>query len=109
MKIKWIGVDCVAADHPMNTIQRIWHPKTFEEANDKLIRDFGKDWDTCIRWTRFLSGYALQPVPETRSSTLKTWPGDLATAKSGRYYIGCYVQKAMEAESMWGRFVAFKE
>jgi hypothetical protein len=27
----------------------------------------------------------------------------------GRYYIGCYLQKAMEAESMWGRFVAFKE
>ena len=35
--------------------------------------------------------------------------GDMATAKSGRYYIGCYLQKAMEAESMWGRFVAFKE
>ncbi len=33
---------------------------------------------------------------------------DIATAKSGRYYIGCYLQKAMEAESMWGRFVAFK-
>jgi hypothetical protein len=35
--------------------------------------------------------------------------GDIATAKSGRYYIGCYLQKAMEVESMWARFVAFKE
>jgi hypothetical protein len=29
--------------------------------------------------------------------------------KSGRYYIGCYPAKVMEAESMWARFVAFKE
>ncbi len=29
----------------MNTIMRIWHPKTFAEANAKLIHDFGKDWD----------------------------------------------------------------
>jgi hypothetical protein len=34
---------------------------------------------------------------------------DITNAKSGRYYIGCYVQKAIEAETMWGRFVAFKE
>ena len=45
MKIKWIGVDAVSADHPMNTIMRIWHPKTFAEANAKLMKDFGKDWD----------------------------------------------------------------
>ncbi|NPV55642.1 MAG: cyclase family protein, partial [Anaerolineae bacterium] len=45
MQIKWIGVDAVSADHPMNTIMRIWHPKTFAEANEKLMRDFGKDWD----------------------------------------------------------------
>ncbi|NPV57866.1 MAG: hypothetical protein HPY76_14515, partial [Anaerolineae bacterium] len=35
--------------------------------------------------------------------------GDIANAESGRYFIGCYPQKAMEAESMWGRFVAWKE
>ena len=45
MQLKWIGVDAVSADHPMNTIMRIWHPKTFEEANRKLVRDFGKTWD----------------------------------------------------------------
>ncbi|MBN1658109.1 MAG: cyclase family protein, partial [Anaerolineae bacterium] len=25
-KLKWLGVDAVSQDHPMNTIQRIWHP-----------------------------------------------------------------------------------
>jgi arylformamidase len=44
-KIKWLGVDCVAMEHPMNTIQRIFHPKTFEEANRKLVEKYGKDWD----------------------------------------------------------------
>jgi hypothetical protein len=34
---------------------------------------------------------------------------DIAAAPSGRYYIGCYMQKGMECASMWGRFVAFKE
>jgi hypothetical protein len=33
----------------------------------------------------------------------------LAYLPSGPYYIGCFVQKGMEIESMWGRFVAFKE
>jgi hypothetical protein len=35
--------------------------------------------------------------------------GDIAIAPSGRYYIGAYLQKVMEAETMWGRFVAFRE
>ncbi len=39
----------------------------------------------------------------------KIWVIKLRMPPSGRYYIGCFVQKAMEAESMWGRFVAFKE
>jgi hypothetical protein len=44
-EIKWLGIDCVAMEHPMNTIQRLWHPKTFAEANQKLIDQYGKDWD----------------------------------------------------------------
>ncbi|HRV30956.1 MAG TPA: cyclase family protein, partial [Kiritimatiellia bacterium] len=33
MKIKWIGVDCGSADHPMNTIIRTWHPGRFQECD----------------------------------------------------------------------------
>ena len=43
--IGWGSV--VAMEHPMNTIQRIWHPQTFAEANQKLIdqvrRGLGRD------------------------------------------------------------------
>ena len=37
-KIKWIGVDCGSADHPMNTIIRNWMPRQAAEA-DKLFRE----------------------------------------------------------------------
>lgn len=107
-KIKWIGVDCVAADHPMNTIQRIWHPKTFEEANQKLIRDFGKDWDEMYPLDHFYQDMHLNLFTKgiVHAENLG-W--ELADVTSGRYYIGCYLQKGMEIETMWGRFVAFKE
>jgi kynurenine formamidase len=107
MEIKWIGVDAVSADHPMNTIMRIWHPKTFEEANRKLIEDFGKDWDEMYPLDKYYQDMHLNLFPK-RIVHAENLGLDIESAESGRYYIGCYVQKAVEAESMWGRFVAFK-
>lgn len=108
MEIKWIGVDAVSADHPMNTIMRIWHPKTFEEANRKLIDDFGKDWDEMYPLDKYYQDMHLNLFPK-RIVHAENLGLDIEHAESGRYYIGCYAQKAVEAESMWGRFVAFKE
>jgi kynurenine formamidase len=107
-KLKWIGIDCVAADHPMNTIQRIWHPKTFQEANEKLKKDFGKDWDEMFPLDKYYQDMHLNLFPK-KIVHAENLAGDIAHVKSGRYYIGYFGQKAMEAESMWGRFVAFKE
>ncbi len=108
MKIKWIGVDAVSADHPMNTIMRLWHPKTFEEANAKLIRDFGKSWDEMYPLDQYYQDMHLNLFPK-RIVHAENLAGDILRAPGGRYYIGCYLQKTMETESMWGRFVAFKE
>jgi kynurenine formamidase len=107
-KIKWIGIDAVSADHPMNTIQRIFHPKTFEEANEKLKRDFGQDWDEMFPLDKYYQDTHLNLFPKGIVHA-ENLGGDMARATSGRYFIGAFVQKAMEAESMWGRFVAFKE
>jgi arylformamidase len=107
-KLKWLGIDAVSQDHPMNTIQRIWHPKTFEEANRKLIRDFGKDWDEMFPLDKYYQDTHLNLFPK-KIVHAENLAKDIAAAESGRYYIGCYVQKAMQAESMWGRFVAWKE
>jgi arylformamidase len=101
-------VDAVSADHPMNTIMRIWHPKTFAEADAKLKKDFGKSWDEMYPLDHYYQDMHLNLFSK-HIVHAENLAGDIATAKSGRYYIGCYLQKAMEAESMWGRFVAFKE
>ncbi|MBU1751684.1 MAG: cyclase family protein [Chloroflexi bacterium] len=107
-KIKWLGVDAVSQDHPMNTIQRLWHPKTFQEANRKLVEQFGKDWDEMFPLDQFYQDTHLNLFPK-KIVHAENLAGDIATTPSGRYYIGCYPQKVMEAESMWGRFVAWKE
>lgn len=92
----------------MNTIQRLWHPKTFAEANAKLMRDFGKDWDEMFPLDKYYQDTHLNLFPK-KIVHAENLAGDIAHAESGRYYIGCYLQKTMETESMWGRFVAFHE
>ena len=37
-KLKWLGVDCGSADHPMNTIIRDWMPRQAAEA-DRVFQD----------------------------------------------------------------------
>ena len=107
-KLKWLGIDAVSQDHPMNTIQRLWHPKTFEEANRKLMEDFGKDWDEMFPLDKYYQDTHLNLFPK-KIVHAENLGKDIATVGSGRYYIGCYLQKGMEIASMWGRFVAFKE
>ncbi|MEE8440606.1 MAG: cyclase family protein [Spirochaetia bacterium] len=106
-KIKWIGVDCVSADHPMQTIMRLWHPKTFEVANQKLIDTYGKDWDEMYPIEHYYQDMHLNLFPSgiVHAENLS---GEILEVSSGRYYIGAYMPKAIEAESMWGRFVLWE-
>jgi kynurenine formamidase len=107
-RIKWLGIDCVAMEHPMNTIQRIMHPKTFAEANQKLIDQFGKDWDTMYPLDKYYQDMHLNLFPKgiVHAENLGT---DITRADNDRYYIAAFVQRGMELASCWGRFVAFRE
>jgi kynurenine formamidase len=107
-KIKWLGIDCVAMEHPMNTIQRLWHPKTFAEANQKLIETYGKDWDEMYPLDKFYQDMHLNLFPKAIVHA-ENFGKDIARAESGRYYIAAYIPKGEELASCWGRFVAFKE
>ena len=106
--IKWLGIDCVAMEHPMNTIQREWHPKTFAEANQKLIDQFGKDWDEMYPLDKYYQDMHLNLFPKGIVHA-ENLGGDIAGADNGRYYIAAFIQRGMELASCWGRFVAFKE
>lgn len=107
-KIKWLAIDCVAMEHPMNTIQRLWHPKTFEEANQKLIDQFGQDWDEMYPLDKYYQDMHLNLFPKgiVHAENLGM---DIARAENGRYFIAAFIQKGMELASCWGRFVAFQE
>ncbi|MCA9931740.1 MAG: cyclase family protein, partial [Anaerolineales bacterium] len=107
-KIKWLGVDCVAMEHPMNTIQRIWHPKTFDEANQKLIDQYGQDWDEVYPLDKYYQDMHLNLFPKGIVHA-ENLGGELAEVGNGRYFIAAFIQKGMELASCWGRFVAFAE
>ena len=106
-KIRWLGVDCVAMEHPMNTIQRIWHPKTFAEANQKLIEQYGADWDEIYPLDRYYQDMHLNLFPKGIVHA-ENLGNQIADAESGRYFIGCFIQKGMELASCWARMVAFR-
>lgn len=105
-EIKWLGVDCVAMEHPMNTIQRLWHPKTFAQADAKLQKDFGKNWDEMYPLDKFYQDMHLNLFPKGIIHA-ENLGKDLGNMKSGRYFIGCFIQKGMELASCWARFVAW--
>jgi len=87
----------------MNTIMRIfWHPKTFcgsQRQSDRRL--WQGDWTDVRRSLNTIRICTSISFPR-KSSTRKTWRAPLLAPRAGAYYIGCYLQKAMEAESMWG-------
>ena len=105
--IKWLGIDCVAMEHPMNTIQRVFHPKTFDEANQKLQDQFGQDWDEMFPLDTYYQDMHLNLFPKGIVHA-ENLGNQLAEAETGRYYIAAFIQKGMELASCWGRFVAFR-
>jgi len=106
-EIRWLGADCVAVEHPMNTIQRLRHPKTFEEANRKLIEQTGREWDEVYPLDKYYQDMHLNLFTKGIIHA-ENLGGELARAESGRYFIACFVQKGMELTSCWGRFVAYR-
>jgi kynurenine formamidase len=107
-QIKWLGIDCVAMEHPMNTIQRVFHPKTFDEANQKLTDQFGQDWDEMFPLDKYYQDMHLNLFPKGIVHA-ENLGNELTRAENGRYYIAAFIQKGMELASCWGRFVAFRE
>ena len=107
-RIKWLGIDCVAMEHPMNTIQRIFHPGTFAVANAKLKAQYGKDWDEVYPQDKYYQDMHLNLFPKGIVHA-ENLGGAIADAETGRYYIAAFIQRGMELASCWGRFVAFRE
>ena len=106
MKIKWIGVDCGSADHPMNTIIRKWQPTHFDKAEEKLKKDFGKTWDEMYPLDYYYQVMHIKLFPKGIVHA-EALGGDIDKVSNKRLWIGAFPWRAMELESCICRIVAF--
>ncbi len=105
-QIRWIGVDTVAADHPMNTIVRNFHPTSFAVADQKLRAQFGKSWDELYPIDHYYQDMHLNMFPFGIVHA-ENLGGQILELDGGRYFISASIPKAVEAETMWGRFTVW--
>lgn len=106
MKLKWIGVDCGSADHPMNTIIRTWHPKAFMEAEKKLQQKYGKTWDEMFPTEEYYQVMHLKLFPK-KLVHAENIGGDIDKINNQRVYVGFFPLRGIELESAMGRVVAW--
>jgi len=105
MKLKWIGVDCGSADHPMNTIIRNWHPALFAEAEAKLTADYGKKWDEMFPQDVYYQVMHLKLFPKQLVHA-ENVGGEIQQVSNKRCWIGAYPLRGIELESAMCRIVA---
>ncbi len=104
-KLRWIGVDCGSADHPMNTIIRNWHPARFTEAEKKLKARFGKSWDEMFPPDEYYQVMHLKLFPK-RLVHAENVGGDIDQVSNKRAWIGAFPLRGIEMESAMCRIVA---
>ena len=102
-ELKWIGVDCGSADHPMNTMIRRWMPQYAEEAEKKL----GKSLNEIFSQEDYqLMHTMLFPHGIIHAECVG---GDIDQLLNKRTTIGCFPWRFIDGESSICRIVAFHE
>ncbi|MDZ7672251.1 MAG: cyclase family protein [Halanaerobiales bacterium] len=103
-KLKWIGVDCGSADHPMNTVIKKLRPDLAKEAEEHL----GKPLDEVFTHpeSRQLMHTKLFPEGIIHAENLG---GEIDKLLNQRVKVGFFPWKGVDLESSIGRCVAFVE
>lgn len=105
--IKWIGVDCGSADHPMNTILRTWMPRQAEEADAHFRKVFGKPLAEVFTPDKYqLMHIEMFPHHIIHAECMG---GDIDLLLNQRATIGCFPWRFVDGESCIARIVAFVE
>lgn len=105
MAIRWIGVDCGSADHPMNTVCRQLRPDIAEECDQKLKERYGKGLDDFFKpEDRQLMHTLLFPHGIIHVENIG---GDVEQILNQRLLIGCFPWRFVDGESSICRVVAF--
>jgi arylformamidase len=106
-KIKWIGVDCGSADHPMNTIVRDWMPRQAAEADKVFQQMYGAT--LADRFTP--DKYQLMHIEMFPDHIIhaECIGGDIDLMVNRRATIGFFPWRFVDGESSIGRCVAMVE
>jgi kynurenine formamidase len=103
-KIRWIGVDCGSADHPMNTIIRDWMPRQAKEADAHFRAKYGQPLAE-----RFDPGkYQFMHIELFPHGIIhaECLGGDIDLLLNQRAVIGCFPWRFVDGESSIARIVA---
>ncbi len=104
-KIKWIGVDCGSADHPMNTIIRTWMPRQAAEADAHFRQKYGTPLAERFTDDKYqLMHIEMFPDHIVHAECLG---GDIDLLLNERVTVGCFPWRFVDGESCISRIVAF--
>src|SRR5512141_1223675 len=106
-KLRWIGVDCGSADHPMNTIIRDWMPRQAREAEAHFRNKYGKGLAEVFDDSK----YQLMHLEMFNKGIIhaECLGGDIDLLLNQRCTIGCFPWRFVDGESCIARIVAFVE
>jgi len=106
-KLRWIGVDCGSADHPMNTKIRDWMPKQAAECDRHFQKKYGKTLDQVFSEDKYqLMHIEMFNVGLIHAECLG---GDIDLLLNQRATIGCFPWRLVDGESSVARIVAMVE
>jgi arylformamidase len=104
-KLKWLGVDCGSADHPMNTIIRNWMPQQAKEADDHFREKYGQPLAERLTDDKYQFMHIdLFPHGIIHAECVG---GDIDLLLNERVDIGCFPWRFVDGESSVSRIVAF--
>jgi len=106
-KLRWLGVDCGSADHPMNTIVRDWMPRQARQAEAHFQKTYGKGLAEIFDDTKYqLMHIEMFPEGIIHAECIG---GDLDLLLNRRAEVGFFPWRFVDGESCIGRCVAFVE
>lgn len=111
MKLKWIGVDCGSADHPMNTKIRDWEPAEAEACDALFQEKYGKGLNDIYKWPEDYQAMHIQMFPKKYGEIIhvECMGGEIDQLSNKRMIIGCFPWKFQDGEAAFARVVAFEE
>ncbi|MBE0665359.1 MAG: cyclase family protein [Chrysiogenales bacterium] len=106
-KLRWIGVDCGSADHPMNTKIRDWMPRQAKSCDEHFRKKFGKGLEEVFSEDK----YQLMHIEMFCEHIIhaECLGGDIDLLLNQRCTVGCFPWRFVDGESSISRIVAFVE